>query len=134
MKLDPKSSNKEPHPSHRRLFQRHRSKPEFPPECLYVSFRQLRTFRRMSRWARSATSGLSAGLLGETQLTRDLVFDRKRAQFVPGRVLDLDADLATFLLPQIFDLARIKHAVRAFGRWRRFEVTRELGDLFLEVL
>src|SRR5262245_56247140 len=86
------------------------SKPKFPPECLYVSFRQLRTFRRMSRWARSATSGLSAGLLGETQLTRDLVFGRKRAQFVPGRVLDLDADLATFLLPQIFDLARIKHS------------------------
>src|SRR5499433_1211002 len=77
---------------------------------------------------------LSAGLLGETQLTRDLVFGRKRAQFVPGRVLDLDADLATFLLPQIFDLARIEHAVRAFGRWRRFEVTCELGDLFLEVL
>src|SRR6516164_8009620 len=72
---------------------------------------------------------LSAGLLGETQLTRDLVFGRKRAQFVPGRVLDLDADLATFLLPQIFDLARIEHGVRAFGRRRRFEVTRELGDL-----
>src|SRR5215467_3089913 len=72
-------------------------------------------------------------LLGESQLTRDLVFGRKRAQFVPGRVLDLDADLATFLLPQIFDLARIEHAVRAFGRRRRFEVTRELGDLFLEV-
>ena len=28
---------------------------------------------------------LSAGLLGEIQLTRDLVFGRKRAQFVPGR-------------------------------------------------
>src|SRR6516162_6062982 len=76
----------------------------------------------------------TAGPLGETQLTRDLVFGRKRAQFLPGRVLDLDADLATFLLPQIFDLARIEHAVRAFGRRRRFEVTRELGDLFLEVL
>src|SRR5215467_1074392 len=58
---------------------------------------------------------LSAGLLGETQLTRDLVFGRKRAQFVPGRVLDLDADLATFLLPQIFDLARIEHAVIEIG-------------------
>jgi hypothetical protein len=52
----------------------------------------------------------------------------------PGRVFDLDAVRLALLLPDIFDLARIEHAARAFGGRRRLEISREFGDLFLEIL
>ena len=70
----------------------------------------------------------------KTELGGQFVFARQRAQFVPGRVFDLDAGYFTLLLPEIFDLARIEHAGRALRWRRRLEIARELGDLFLEIL
>ena len=38
------------------------------------------------------------------------VLARQRAQFIPGRVLDLDSGGPALLFPEIFDLTRIEHA------------------------
>src|SRR5262245_66518676 len=81
-----------------------------------------------------ATAAAAGVLLGKTELVRDLVFGSERAQFVPSRVLDLEAGLATLLLAQMFDLAWIKHAGRPFGRRCRFKIERELGNFLFEIL
>src|SRR5215469_3882426 len=67
------------------------------------------------------------GVSREIEFGGKLVFAGQRAQFVPGRVLDLDAVFSALKFAQELDLARIEHAGRTFRRRRRFEISRELG-------
>src|ERR1700748_408870 len=72
--------------------------------------------------------------LSKVELCGEAIVPRQRAQLVPGRVLDLDAVLLSFLLAQKFDLARIEHAMRAFRRRRRLQIAREVGDILFELV
>src|ERR1700744_963921 len=90
---------------------------------------------RMTAYTRGEC-GLSApdDALGEIELFGDLVFAGKRTQFLESRVLDLDAVAPPLRFAHGFDLTRIEHPARAFGRRCRLQVARELRDLLLELL
>src|SRR5262245_51910952 len=70
--------------------------------------------------------------LFQIKLRGEAVFAGKRAQLVPGSVLDLNAVLGALLRAHVLDLAGIEHAGAAGGRRCRLEIAREVGDLLLE--
>src|SRR5215470_7284777 len=71
--------------------------------------------------------------LFQIKLRGEAVFAGKRAQLVPGGVLDLDAGLGALLGAHMLDLAGIEHARAAGGGRRRLEITREVSDFLLEL-
>src|SRR5262245_39295761 len=70
----------------------------------------------------------------QVELGGELVIGGQRLQSVPGGVFDFDAVAPALLLADMLNLAGIEHAGRAFRRRRRFQITRELADLLLEIL
>src|SRR2546426_940485 len=66
----------------------------------------------------------------QTEFGGELIVSSERFQLVPRGVFDLDAVAPALLLADMFDLAGIENAGRAFGRRRRFQIPRDLADFF----
>src|SRR2546423_8870861 len=102
--------------------------------------RELGKFVQFCAW-RKPTNTICRVMLPFSKIPSGQIEDRiepvlagQRAQFFPGRILDLDAVAQALLLAHAFDLTGIEHALAALGGRGRFEIVRELGDLALEVL